>query len=631
MPQLPKARKGLTPSLLLAAGLGGGKLALGQASIEYETVQALAVQPLADGSLQVQTPQGLRILASGEWAYSGGTLLAIKEVTAVAATSSGLPWTQIGLAAGGTVAAGSMAYAGYQFLTPTSSTPAPTSASSTPSTDSPIISTDSPIASDGASVQEESVQGAQYNSYFTGEVIIDSLLSAEEEHWAGAGKYNTSATITYSFSDTGSALSDRENVDVQSIPSFFKQHVRDELDGLETIANLTFVEVSDTGSFNSATGEGRGHINITVADEDIGTSFAVLPTGVEPWKNDAGGDVVFDGVLLEDGYWVDEYRGGEMIITHEILHALGLEHPFEGYLFAPSYIDNQYYTALSYTEVYGESYFPSASMIADIAALQHLYGANTSTNADDTTYSFDSQEVFLGTIWDAGGVDSIRHSGSRDAVINLYAGQPSQVGSSPSESNVYSVETIGRAASDTIRSIDVEDNTDGWAEITDDGKAFRMVFDPDTSNLDGDDEMRFTVRFTDGSSDTYILDNGDVDVGLRNNLHIALGVTIENAYGGDGDDVLIGNTVANVLNGGRGDDQLTGGAGNDIFEFGSGFGSDVIQDFVIGQDRLYFDGIDEGSASLSGGDTIITVSGEGTITLEDVDVTGLMGSDTLIA
>ena len=158
-----------------------------------------------------------------------------------------------------------------------------------------------------------------------------------------------------------------------------------------------------------------------------------------------------------------------------------------------------------------------------------------------------------------------------------------------------------------------------------------MVFDPDTSNLDGDDEMRFTVRFTDGSSDTYILDNSDVDVGLRNNLHIALGVTIENAYGGDGDDVLIGNTVANVLNGGRGNDQLTGGAGNDIFEFGRGFGSDVIQDFVIGQDRLYFDGIDEGSASLSGGDTIITVSGEGTITLEDVDVTGLMGSDTLIA
>ena len=44
---------------------------------------------------------------------------------------------------------------------------------------------------------------------------------------------------------------------------------------------------------------------------------------------------------------------------------------------------------------------------------------------------------------------------------------------------------------------------------------------------------------------------------------IANGVVIENATGGDGDDMLIGNAVANVLNGNGGDDFLMGGAGGD--------------------------------------------------------------------
>ena len=104
---------------------------------------------------------------------------------------------------------------------------------------------------------------------------------------------------------------------------------------------------------------------------------------------------------------------------------------------------------------------------------------------------------------------------------------------------------------------------------------------------------------------------------------------IENAEGGSGDDQLIGNGFANVLNGGRGDDHLTGGE-VDIFRFEAGFGTDVIQDFRIGEDRLEFYGIDSGTAELVAGDTIITVAGEGTITLEDADVTDIMGTDSLL-
>lgn len=46
---------------------------------------------------------------------------------------------------------------------------------------------------------------------------------------------------------------------------------------------------------------------------------------------------------------------------------------------------------------------------------------------------------------------------------------------------------------------------------------------------------------------------------------------IEDAVGGDGDDHLIGNALANRLRGMRGDDVLAGGAGNDILDGGRGY------------------------------------------------------------
>jgi Ca2+-binding RTX toxin-like protein len=52
--------------------------------------------------------------------------------------------------------------------------------------------------------------------------------------------------------------------------------------------------------------------------------------------------------------------------------------------------------------------------------------------------------------------------------------------------------------------------------------------------------------------------------GIYGGFTIANGVTIENAFGGSGNDVLIGNGVANYLYGGAGVDNLTGGGGNDF-------------------------------------------------------------------
>ena len=46
--------------------------------------------------------------------------------------------------------------------------------------------------------------------------------------------------------------------------------------------------------------------------------------------------------------------------------------------------------------------------------------------------------------------------------------------------------------------------------------------------------------------------------GMTRNVAIAHGTLIENAIGGSGDDVIVGNEADNVLHGGDGDDELSG-------------------------------------------------------------------------
>ena len=135
----------------------------------------------------------------------------------------------------------------------------------------------------------------------------------------------------------------------------------------------------------------------------------------------------------------------------------------------------------------------------DIAVIQDKYGVNEEWAAGDDVYTikdFNGVGNFYSTIWDGGGTDEIRYSGTRDATIDL------------------------RAA--TLR--------------YEEGGAGRMSY-------------------------AY---------GLWGGFTIANGVTIENATGGLGDDVLNGNGVANVLGGGGGDDVLQGFGGADTLRGNGG-------------------------------------------------------------
>jgi uncharacterized repeat protein (TIGR01451 family) len=91
--------------------------------------------------------------------------------------------------------------------------------------------------------------------------------------------------------------------------------------------------------------------------------------------------------------------------------------------------------------------------------------------------------------------------------------------------------------------------------------------------------------------------------------------------GGNGADVLWGGDGDDLLNGGNGNDILNGGAGNDIFVLSrNGNGTDTIQDFAVGQDKiglagglsfvqLSFADANGSTAILVGGNTLAMLTG----------------------
>lgn len=279
--------------------------------------------------------------------------------------------------------------------------------------------------------------------------------------------------------------------------------------------------------------------------------------------------------------WLDiDYRGADFAVTddswatlvHEIGHALGLKHSFEAPAL-PAAWDDTRHTVMAYAnpadgtvvtfEMRGDllysSYTPLATTgptMLDIAAVQSLYGVDTRTRTGDDAYSFDENEAAIHTIWDAGGIDTVDLTGFvRDSIVDLNPGTWSSIG-------IWSA----------------EDQTKYWTD--------RFAWAAD-----------------------FIADQfGPESFAWRDNLGIALGVTIENAIGGGGDDVLRGNAAANRLTGGYGDDRLEGGAGDDVLVGGNG--ADRL-DGGEGEDRAVFDAIfDQSRISLSKGVVTVRPAGD---------------------
>lgn len=226
---------------------------------------------------------------------------------------------------------------------------------------------------------------------------------------------------------------------------------------------------------------------------------------------------------------------GWTVILHETGHALGLKHADEAGgpagVAVPAEFDSLEYTVMSSRSVPNgtpgvwtneDSGYPQTFMPLDIAALQHLYGANFDANAGDTTYSWspDTGEMFINgvgqgtpaanrvflTIWDGGGNDTYDLSNYTIGVT---------VDLQPGHSSVTSPGQL--AVLDAAHGIRATGNIHN-----------ALLFDGDPRSL------------------------------------------IENAIGGSGNDSITGNAADNHLVGNGGNDTLLGLDGNDTLEGGPG-------------------------------------------------------------
>ncbi|WP_109108551.1 M10 family metallopeptidase C-terminal domain-containing protein [Azospirillum sp. TSO35-2] len=361
----------------------------------------------------------------------------------------------------------------------------------------------------------------------TGNSAIDSILYGTK--W-------TSTSLTYSFPTAASDLSDY-SLENSLNPTYF--------DTLNSSQKLVFKEVLEAWSAISGLSFTEA---ATPSDADLRIYWYRSPDNPTarvvdfPSAAPEGGDLQL-GNSVWPGAGSDWSAGayGYFTLLHELGHALGLKHPHDsinGYPAADAATDSVASSVMSYRSYPGEAIsgytilngsYPFAPMLNDIAAVQHLYGANWTTNNGETIYTFDpSANVVFTSIWDGGGIDTYNLS---NYTTNL--------------------------------SVDLQPGA--W---TDFGTQHAIL---DYDIVDGEAVPRITASAN--LSNPYLYDGDTRSL-------------IENALGGSGNDIMVGNTADNALTGNGGNDSLDGGVGNDTLIGGSG------DDTLIGG---------EGADSLSGG------------------------------
>ena len=131
------------------------------------------------------------------------------------------------------------------------------------------------------------------------------------------------------------------------------------------------------------------------------------------------------------------------------------------------------------------------------------------------------------------------------------------------------------------------------------------------------DAKRQTLRDANGGYDTLnaaavttdlslILDPGQTSQIAGKHLRIESDALIEQAFGGDGNDLIVGNLADNTLHGGRGDDTVAGGFGSDTI-YGNGGDDRLRGDLNIRADG----GAIGGNDLIYGGDGNDAIAGKG--------------------
>lgn len=295
-----------------------------------------------------------------------------------------------------------------------------------------------------------------------------------------------------------------------------KDQVRAAIDHYEEIANINIHQVATGGNL------------------EIGYAQTFYDFDGDGILDDAGGLGSFPHfqnpsiVMDRDSVDFSEGSFGYQTILHELGHAVGgfndvtmalntdgrftisdelRNKGMDGAILTPEEDSNKY-TVMSYNDHPDmQGVQPRTLMLYDIAALQSVYGANMTTRAGNTTYTWGHDETFIETIWDAGGIDTFDASQqTRSTTLNLNSGEFSSLGAvngSDSKNNLAIAfntvieNAIGGIGNDVITGNDANNHLYGNA-----GDDILTGVD---ATYYGAGEGEFDVLTGGGGADTFVL------------------------------------------------------------------------------------------------------------------------------
>ncbi|MGZ8201819.1 MAG: M10 family metallopeptidase C-terminal domain-containing protein, partial [Burkholderiales bacterium] len=264
---------------------------------------------------------------------------------------------------------------------------------------------------------------------------------------------------------------------------------RDALSAWSSVANVTFVE-SDSGTvFTTSTSD----IAITLTGNDleqigaVGLTFFPSPAFADILSSAIGytrleyprpeGDAFLDN-FSEVFSGLSPGTLGYEVILHELGHALGLKHPSDdGGNGRPTFtelgvqsFDTARYTLMSTSIAVHpfESGHAFTPMLLDILAIQTIYGANTTYRTGADVYTVGSSgvpPVHKQTIWDAGGIDTLKSEVQNDGnTIDLRPGAIMEFATGGVVAIAYNTiieNAIGTSASEVFIGNDADNTLDG--------------------------------------------------------------------------------------------------------------------------------------------------------------------------
>lgn len=398
--------------------------------------------------------------------------------------------------------------------------------------------------------------------------------------------------------------------------------------------------------------------NAITANLRFAVSDAASPTAYAyyPGSTDSAGDIWFSrdyaGTIND---YLTPVAGNYAwhTLVHELGHALGLKHGHETDTFGatPAQYNSVEYTVMTYNGFvgdtgsgYGYEQFgaPQTFMMADIAALQHMYGADFTTKSGNTVYKWTptsgntvidgeiaiaagGNRIFA-TIWDGGGRDTFDLTAYKTALkIDLRPGGYSTF-SADQLSFLNGGPNDGHARGNIFNALLYHGNIKSLIEDVKGGSGNDQITGNQVANLlygnGGNDVLN-----GDAGNDTLVGGigadrlNGGADIDTASYAGAVKGVvanltastantndakgdiysSIENLAGSSYADRLYGDSGANTLSGGAGDDLLSGAAGNDVL-FG-GAGADDLYGGT-GADRFIFSATSDSTSAAVGRDSI---------------------------